>query len=50
MGLKLRELQANEKIYIDAKLDLPEKPKVRITISGNFSKLLDEVGEIEVHH
>jgi predicted DNA-binding antitoxin AbrB/MazE fold protein len=29
------------------KLDLPEKAKVRITISGNFSKLLDEVGEIE---
>lgn len=29
------------------KLDLPEKAKVRITISKNFSKLLDEVGEIE---
>ena len=29
------------------KLDLPEKAKVRITISGNFSKLLNEVGEIE---
>ncbi len=29
------------------KLNLPEKAKVRITISGNFSKLLDEVGEIE---
>jgi len=28
-------------------LNLPEKAKVRITISGNFSKLLDEVGEIE---
>ena len=29
------------------KLDLPEKAKVRITISVNFSKMLDEVGEIE---
>ena len=28
-------------------MNLPEKAKVRITISGNFSKLLDEVGEIE---
>ena len=30
------------------KLDLLEKAKVRITISMNFSKLLDEEGEIEV--
>ncbi len=29
------------------KLDLPEKAEVRITIRGNFNKLLDEVGEIE---
>jgi len=29
------------------KLDLPEKAKVRITISENFSKLLNEVGKIE---
>jgi predicted DNA-binding antitoxin AbrB/MazE fold protein len=29
------------------KLNLPEKAKVRITISGNFSKLLHDVGEIE---
>lgn len=29
------------------KLDLPERIKVRITIKGSFSKLLDEVGEIE---
>lgn len=29
------------------KLDLPEKRKVRVTIRGSFSKLLDEVGEIE---
>jgi len=26
---------------------LAEKAKVRITISGKFSRLLDEVGEIE---
>jgi len=31
------------------KLDLPEKAKVRITISENFSKLLNEVGEIEAN-
>ena len=30
------------------KLNLLEKAKVRITISMNFSKLLDEEGEIEV--
>ena len=29
------------------KPDLPEKAKVRITISENFSRLLNEVGEIE---
>jgi predicted DNA-binding antitoxin AbrB/MazE fold protein len=29
------------------KLDLPEKAKVRVTIKGSFSKLLEEVGEIE---
>lgn len=29
------------------KLDLPEKAEVRVTIRGNFSKLLEEVGEIE---
>lgn len=29
------------------KLDLPEKAKVRVTIKGSFSKLLDELGEIE---
>jgi predicted DNA-binding antitoxin AbrB/MazE fold protein len=29
------------------KLDLPEKANVRVTIKGSFSKLLDEVGEIE---
>ncbi len=28
-------------------LDLPEKAKVRLTISENFSKLLTEVEEIE---
>jgi predicted DNA-binding antitoxin AbrB/MazE fold protein len=29
------------------KLDLPERTEVKITIKGSFSKLLDEVGEIE---
>jgi predicted DNA-binding antitoxin AbrB/MazE fold protein len=29
------------------KLDLPEKIKVRVTIKGSFSKLLEDVGERE---
>jgi predicted DNA-binding antitoxin AbrB/MazE fold protein len=29
------------------KLDLPEKTKVRVTVRGSFSKLIEEVGEIE---
>jgi len=29
------------------KLDLPDKANVKITIKGNFSKLLDEVGARE---
>ncbi len=29
------------------KLDLPEKTKVRVTVRGSFSKLVEEVGEIE---
>ena len=29
------------------KLDLQEKVKERVTIKGSFSKLLDELGEIE---
>jgi len=29
------------------KLDLPEKAEVRVTIRGSFSKLVEEVGEIE---
>ena len=29
------------------KLDLPEKTKVSLVIKKSFSKLLDEVGEIE---
>ena len=29
------------------KLDLPEKAKVRVTVIGSFSKLVEEAGEIE---
>ena len=29
------------------KLDFPEKSKVKVTIRGSFSKLLEELGEIE---
>lgn len=29
------------------KLDLPERTKVRVVIRKSFSKLLDEVGEVE---
>jgi len=29
------------------KLDLPERTKVRVIIRGSFSKLIEELGEIE---
>jgi len=29
------------------KLDLPEKTKVRVTVRGSFSKLVEELGENE---
>jgi predicted DNA-binding antitoxin AbrB/MazE fold protein len=29
------------------KLDLPERTEVRVIIRGSFSKLVEEVGEIE---
>ena len=47
MGTKVIAIYNEGVLKPIEKLNLPEKAKVRITISGNFSKLLDEVGEIE---
>jgi len=47
MGTKVIAIYRDGVLKPIEKLNLPEKAKVRITISGNFSKLLDEVGEIE---
>ena len=47
MGTKVIAIYNEGVLKPMEKLDLPEKAKVKITISGNFSKLLDEVGEIE---
>ncbi|MCW3134399.1 MAG: antitoxin family protein [Methanophagales archaeon] len=47
MGIRVKAMYEEGVLKPIEKLDLPEKAKVRITISGSFSKLLDEVGEIE---
>ena len=47
MGTKVMAIYNEGVLKPMEKLDLPEKAKVKITISRNFSKLLDEVGEIE---
>ena len=47
MGTKVTAIYNEGVLKLMEKVDLPEKAKVRITISVNFSKLLDEVGEIE---
>ncbi|MGB3459311.1 MAG: antitoxin family protein [Halobacteriota archaeon] len=47
MGTKVIAIYNEGVLKPMKKLDLAEKAKVRITISENFSKLLDEIGEIE---
>jgi len=47
MGTKVTAIYNEGVLKLMEKVDLPEKAKVMITISVNFSKLLDEVGEIE---
>ena len=47
MGTKVIAIYNEGVLKPMKKLDLPEKAKVKITISENFSKLLDEVGEME---
>ncbi|NAT11190.1 hypothetical protein C4E22_06580 [ANME-1 cluster archaeon AG-394-G06] len=49
MGTKVIAIYNEGVLKPIEKLNLPEKAKVMITISGNFSKLLDEVGEIEAN-
>jgi len=43
MKMKTKAIYEDGVLKPMKKLDLPEKAKVKITISGNFSKLLDEV-------
>jgi len=43
MGIRVKAMYEEGVLKPIEKLDLPEKAKVRITISGSFSKLLDEV-------
>ena len=47
MGTKVMAIYNEGVLKPMEKLDLPEKAKVKLTISRNFSRLLDEVGEIE---
>ena len=45
--MQLKAVYRNEVLKPLQKLNLPEKAKVRITIKGSFSELLDELGEVE---
>ncbi len=47
MGTKVMAIYNEGVLKPMEKLDLPEKAQVKLTISRNFSRLLDEVGEIE---
>jgi len=47
MGTKVIAIYKEGVLKPIEKLNLAEKAKVKITISGQFSRLLDEVGEIE---
>ncbi len=47
MHMQLKAVYRDEVLKPLQKLNLPEKTKVRITIKGSFSELLDELGEIE---
>ncbi len=47
MGTKVIAIYKEGVLKPIEKLNLAEKAKVKITISGKFSRLLDEVGEIE---
>ncbi len=49
MGAKSKVMAIYNKGVLNPmeKLDLPEKAQVRLTISRTFSKLLDDIGEIE---
>ncbi len=47
MHMQLKAVYRDEVLKPLQKLNLPEKAKVRITIKGSFSELLDELGEVE---
>ena len=45
--MQIKAVYRDEVLKPLQKLNLPEKTKVRITIKGSFSELLDELGEME---
>ena len=45
--MRIKAVYRDEVLKPLQKLNLPEKTKVRITIKGSFSELLDELGEME---
>ncbi|AGK62235.1 hypothetical protein Asulf_02283 [Archaeoglobus sulfaticallidus PM70-1] len=45
--MKVKAIYENGVLKLMKKLDLPEKTEVSVIIKGSFSKLLDELGEIE---
>ena len=45
--MRIKAVYRDEVLKPLQKLNLPEKTKVRITIKGSFSELLDELGEVE---
>ena len=47
MAMEIKAVYENDVLKPLEKLDLPEKTEVRLTIKKSFSKLLDEIGEIE---
>jgi len=47
MCMKIKAIYEDGVLKPIKKLDLPERKKVRVVIRKSFSKLLDEVGEVE---
>ena len=45
--MKTKAIYAGGVLKPFEKLDFSEKTEVRVTIKGSFSKLLDEIGELE---
>ena len=45
--MRIRAIYEDEVLKPLKKLDLPERMEVRVIIRGSFSKLVEELGEIE---